>query len=94
MVVSPFTRSSLDDDLVSNSLDLTSDITSCSLIKPSNQSIDQQSNGSKSPNAMHKPLPSNAKFSRYRKAPKDPHKHAKRKEIEGQRALTSDLPSI
>ena len=43
---------------------------------------------------MLKPLPSNTKFSRYRKAPKDPLKRAKRKETEGQKALTSELLSI
>ena len=43
---------------------------------------------------MLKPLPFNTKFSRYRKAPKDPLKRAKRKETEGQKALTSELLSI
>ena len=40
---------------------------------------------------MPKLLPSEMKFSRWGKTPKDPSKRAKRKEIEGQAILTSEL---
>ena len=87
--------SSLDDNPISSSLDLTSDIIPRSLTKPLNQSIDWQSKENKSPNIMPKILPLKMKFStkgkKAREAPKEAPKRAKKKETKGWATLTSEI---
>ena len=95
MEVSPSTGLSLDDNLVSSLLDLTSDIASCPLIKPSNQSSDCLSKGRKSANVTLKLLLSKTnpptKGTKLWETPKEAPKQAKRKEIKGQAILTLEL---
>ena len=78
---------SLDNNPISNSLDLTSDIALRSLNKPSNQSIDWLSNGNKLPNTTPKLLPLETKFvtegRKTRKYPKKPLNTQKRNKLRG-----------
>ena len=90
--------SSLDDNLVSSSLDLTSGITLRSPTKSSNQLSDWWSKGSRSANIKLKPQPPNTKSStngqKERETPREAPKHAKRNEIEGQNILTLELSTV
>ena len=98
MTVSSSTRPSLDDNPVSNSLDLTSNIALRSLTRSLNQSTDWRSKRNKSASTKFKlfppPTKSSTKGQKLREIPKKAPKRAKRKETEEQSALTSELLSM